>query len=244
MNAMQKITRLEDAREAMYRTLIISAGEEAFALHGYAETRMQEIAADAGISLKTLYHHFPGKDDLYQGIKNVRGQDLLAEIEVTVKTLAQQIQTEPLEVALAGMKTHLTFFMTHPNYLKIILHEGYAWFEERARLGLGQQELWQRGSNVVEGLLQHGIQSGVFVAQTPLQQMTKLISQQQTLLATWVADGMSESIEEVIETARAEFIRFFCVPQVSVRLLTKDGASLKKERPSWAEIATQESCHD
>ena len=41
---------------------------------------MQDIAAEAGISLKTLYASFAGKNEINREIHEVRGGDLVARI--------------------------------------------------------------------------------------------------------------------------------------------------------------------
>lgn len=214
------------AREHMYRDLLVSAGEEIFARYGYDAAHMQDIAAAAGVSLKTVYNYFPGKRELYQEIKSVRGQALLAEVEGVMTGLAARFAKAPLPTILEGMETHLRFFMTHPGYLNIHLLEGYAWFDSQARTG--QEELWQRGRLVIEQLFKFGIEAGLFVPQPPNQLLAHLISLQQTRLATWVADGMQQPIDDVIDVAKAEFVRFFCVPAMANRVLVPDGSRLRE----------------
>ena len=208
----------------MYRDLIIVAGEETFAAHGFDETKMQDIASAAGVSLKTVYKYFPGKQELYQAIKTRRGGELVAEVEQAVGRLAGDFPREPLRVMLTGMETHLRFFMSHPGYLQIILHEGYIWFEQRARQDPGQEELWQRGRQVMEALFSFGIETGLFVPQPVETMVAHLISLQQTRLATWATDGMEDCPEAVISAAQAEFVRFFCVPALASAVLSPDGS--------------------
>jgi len=44
---------------------ILEAAMEVFVLNGYANTRMDDIVAQSGLSKGALYHHYPSKKDLF-----------------------------------------------------------------------------------------------------------------------------------------------------------------------------------
>jgi AcrR family transcriptional regulator len=50
------------------RAVIVDAALKAFLDAGYAETSVNQIAAAAGVSIKTLYRHFESKDDLFSAV--------------------------------------------------------------------------------------------------------------------------------------------------------------------------------
>lgn len=50
------------------RTMIVDAALRAFLESGYAESSVNRIAEDAGVSIKTLYRHFESKDDLFSAV--------------------------------------------------------------------------------------------------------------------------------------------------------------------------------
>lgn len=50
------------------RAVIVEAALKAFLDAGYAEASVNHIAADAGVSIKTLYRHFESKDDLFSAV--------------------------------------------------------------------------------------------------------------------------------------------------------------------------------
>src|SRR5262249_13217196 len=60
----KKNSNLEAARSRMYHDLIFECAERVFAEKGFDESTMQDVAAEAGISLKTLYATFPGKNEI------------------------------------------------------------------------------------------------------------------------------------------------------------------------------------
>ncbi|NPT42321.1 TetR family transcriptional regulator [Paraburkholderia sp. 1N] len=50
------------------RAMIVDAALRAFLENGYAESSVNRIAAEAGVSIKTLYRHFESKDDLFSAV--------------------------------------------------------------------------------------------------------------------------------------------------------------------------------
>lgn len=63
MNAPQKITRSEQKRQD-----IIRAAKRAFLTHGVQGTSMDVLAAEAGVSKRTVYNHFDSKEALFSYI--------------------------------------------------------------------------------------------------------------------------------------------------------------------------------
>lgn len=53
---------------AQRREQILAAATEAFARNGYADTGLEEIAAEAGVSRVILYRHFDSKAELYRAV--------------------------------------------------------------------------------------------------------------------------------------------------------------------------------
>lgn len=53
---------------ARKRAAIVDAALNAFLERGYAESSVNSIAADAGVSIKTLYRHFESKDELFSAV--------------------------------------------------------------------------------------------------------------------------------------------------------------------------------
>lgn len=50
------------------RQAVITAAEQIFLEQGYAAASMDGIAAAAGVSKRTVYNHFPSKQDLFQAV--------------------------------------------------------------------------------------------------------------------------------------------------------------------------------
>ncbi len=50
------------------QAVLVEAALKAFLSSGYAEASVNQIAADAGVSIKTLYRHFESKDELFSAV--------------------------------------------------------------------------------------------------------------------------------------------------------------------------------
>ena len=56
--------RAKNARHEAYRDLVLEAAGSAFALRGVPNTKMEELAEQAGLSLGTLYSVYKGKAEI------------------------------------------------------------------------------------------------------------------------------------------------------------------------------------
>lgn len=67
---------------ARKRAQIVEAALAAFLESGYASASVNRIAADAGVSIKTLYRHYQSKDELFGAVMEAACGRPLAEGEV------------------------------------------------------------------------------------------------------------------------------------------------------------------
>ena len=63
---------------AKRREQILRAAAQAFARAGFAATRLEEVAAEAGVDRVILYRHFDSKADLYRAVLRRAGDRLAA----------------------------------------------------------------------------------------------------------------------------------------------------------------------
>jgi AcrR family transcriptional regulator len=59
-----EILGLRERRKLETRQRLLQAAKEHFEEHGYDDVTVADIAADAGVSVKTLFQHFRSKEDL------------------------------------------------------------------------------------------------------------------------------------------------------------------------------------
>jgi AcrR family transcriptional regulator len=80
------------------RKAILDAGLAVFAAQGFAATKLDDVAAEAGVAKGTIYLHFRDKEDLLQQIVREAVSPVIARLE----TLSQ-LPDVPTAVALGGM---------------------------------------------------------------------------------------------------------------------------------------------
>ncbi|RJF86506.1 TetR/AcrR family transcriptional regulator [Oleomonas cavernae] len=221
----QAAQALRAAKDALSREHILDAAERVFADGGFASARMQDVAREAGISLATLYQFYPGKRELHRAILIARDNEMLEAVLQKVQASLERPQS--MVQMLWVQRAHMQFLLGHTDYLRLILQEGYAWYHAAAQPTSDEQQIWERGIAAIEQVLAWGIAAGHMVGGKGPDQARMVLALQQTRLANWVADGMHEAHDAVIERVQTDFVRFFCRPAVALDLLTEDGAGLK-----------------
>jgi AcrR family transcriptional regulator len=149
----KKNSNLEAARSRMYHDLIFECAERVFSEKGFDECTMQDVAAEAGISLKTLYTTFPGKNEIYAEIQAVRGMAFLER----VRSANEGSAFEKFE---SGLRAFVSFLIEHDAYRKILLREGQAWGLDPA--AENTREYWRAGVSHVAAVLRQGMDEGIF----------------------------------------------------------------------------------
>lgn len=135
----------------MYHELIFEAAEQVFADKGFESGTMQDIAAEGGISLKTLYATFPGKHELYDEIRAARTGQLIEAIAA-----AHDTGDDALESLERGVHAYVEFLVRHENFLRILLRGGLAG---------GARVVEEEGGEGVAnfaGILARGMDEGTF----------------------------------------------------------------------------------
>jgi AcrR family transcriptional regulator len=73
-------TRRRRLPKAERRRVIEDAASRLFAEHGYAETRLDDIAAAAGVTKQLLYQHFPSKKTLHLALLAKHRDEILGRL--------------------------------------------------------------------------------------------------------------------------------------------------------------------
>lgn len=106
MTAPQRLT--DRKREA-----IIQAAISEFRAHGFEITSMDKIAATAGVSKRTVYNHFPSKEELFAEILNQLWARIIAEPSVRYD------REQPLHEQLRQMLREKVQMMADENFLTL-----------------------------------------------------------------------------------------------------------------------------
>ena len=196
--------RMKAERASVYRQVISEAAERVFAEKGTAGSRMDEIAAEAGISLGTLYGVIEGKASLLEQIHHVR----MAEFLACIRT-ARDSHNDTLGAHLAVLREGGRFFLERPDFLRMCSRDGYGW-ASRLPVADGEPNLWDEGASIPRALFESGIADGVYVSDDPDLMVRKMLALKQVELTHWVEIGSHMENEAVLDRLEDQFIRAFC----------------------------------
>ncbi len=125
---------------ASTKRALVDAALERFAVHGYAGTSLDEIVAEARVTKGALYHHFKGKQDLFEAAFMDVEERASAQIRSSIRTIA-----DPWEKALTGLREFLAVTRTEA-YRRIVIQDGPA--------VLGYERYREREESSTFGLVQ------------------------------------------------------------------------------------------
>ncbi len=110
-------SRRLDYSESTRKALVHSA-VELFTRHGYAATSLDAIARRARVTKGALYHHFSGKQALFEAAFDIVEQ-------AAVLRLAEVIDGEgpAWERAIRGIESYIKSCLD-PSYQRLVIHEG------------------------------------------------------------------------------------------------------------------------
>jgi AcrR family transcriptional regulator len=198
--------RLKEERRSVYRRAIVEAAERVFAKKGTEGSRMREIAAEAGISLGTLYDVIDGKESLFFGIHKTRMREFLDCIRD-----ARDAHTETLASHLAVLRQGAEYFLAHPDFLRMCCRDGYGW-ASGLPASAGGSDLWGEGASIPRELFARGTAAGIYVDEDPDLLVRKMLALKQVELSHWVENGMQRDHAVVLDRLENQFIRAFCKP--------------------------------
>jgi len=182
---------------------ILDAAERLFASRGYAETRMQEIAAAARTSLRNVYAVAKGKAEIFRMLHEVRARDLLGQVG---DVLADKSR-DPGDVLMDVIDVVMSFLMEHTDFLDIQLRHGLAWSLRDPEHTLAEaRDTADRG---LETLFRRGIRAGVFLDEGPKTMVASLRALEQVQLAAWLENPRRLGRRAVIERVQAQARRLY-----------------------------------
>ena len=123
---------------ASTKRALVDVATELFTEHGYAGTSLDAIVAGARVTKGALYHHFSGKQALFEAVFERVEADASKSIGKAVRTTR-----DPWEKAVAGLRQFLDI-VQQPAYSRVVIQEGpvvlgyerYREQEERSTFGI------------------------------------------------------------------------------------------------------------
>jgi AcrR family transcriptional regulator len=141
---------------------IAAAALDLFTEKGFAATRMQDVAARAGLAKGTLYLYFPTKEELFFAVVREALLPRLASIEAWVG-----VQTTPAPAVLRGLLEHARTLGRGgvAAIPRLVLAEAG---RNNAIARFYAEEVVARGMRVVAGILARGMARGEFRQVDPM----------------------------------------------------------------------------
>lgn len=73
--------RTQAERRETTRSAVLASAIRLFGRKGFAETSLEEIAADAGVTIRPIYHYFENKLGLFEAAKDVMEERIIETFE-------------------------------------------------------------------------------------------------------------------------------------------------------------------
>jgi AcrR family transcriptional regulator len=126
---------------ASTRKALVGVATDLFARQGYAGTSLDEIVAGARVTKGALYHHFSGKQALFESVFEKVEERAAHDIQKAVRGTK-----DPWAKAQGGLRAFLTV-LQEPAYRRIVIADGpavlgyerYREQEERTTFGIVQE---------------------------------------------------------------------------------------------------------
>lgn len=126
---------------ASTKRALVEVATELFTQQGYAGTSLDAIVAGAKVTKGALYHHFSGKQALFEAVFEKVEADASKSIGKAIRTTK-----DPWEKAVLGLRQFLEI-VQQPAYSRVVIQEGpvvlgyerYREQEERSTFGIVQE---------------------------------------------------------------------------------------------------------
>ncbi|MCY9549715.1 TetR/AcrR family transcriptional regulator [Lysinibacillus xylanilyticus] len=105
-----------DEKKKRKRSTILDAAIKLYSENGFAETKVAEIAKEAGVSFGTVFTYFNSKEELYEAAI----LEPLEEIKPYFIEIEERFKGEPLEIIKEMIDCHVQLFATRSEYLRLI----------------------------------------------------------------------------------------------------------------------------
>ncbi len=176
------------AQGEVTRAALVTSARELFGEQGFAETSMDEIVLQAGVTKGALYHHFQGKEDLFREVFEQ------VQLEVSDKAVAEFLGPDSWEALVNGCDLWLRAHLDD-SVRRIVLQD--------ARAVLGAEEVRvvenKYGAVALRGALRKAMHAGVLERQ-PLRPLALLLMGALSEGCYYIAD------EPDVEVARREVV--------------------------------------
>jgi AcrR family transcriptional regulator len=142
------------ARQARRRDAILAAALEEFSARGFAATRLDDVAARAGVAKGTIYLYFSDKEKLFQELARSMLTPILGALETVPMS---DLPARELAGKIADLFVREVFGTRRKDVIRLIISEGPR-FPKIAEFYY--REVVQRAMTAVGALMQRAVERG------------------------------------------------------------------------------------
>jgi len=158
---------------------LLAAAIELFVEHGFAATRLEDVARRAGVSKGTLYLYFENKEELFKAVVRTSIVPVIGEAESSVAEFDGH-SAELLRKVMLDWWDRIGVNKVS-GIVKLVMAESNN-FPELAKFY--QDEVINRGTRMISSMLERGIARGEFRA-INVTQTTQVLMAPMLMLVTW-----------------------------------------------------------
>ena len=178
---------------------IIEAAVRVFARSGYYNSRVADIAKEAGIASGTIYLYFKTKDEILVTLFREKMAEFVAD-------LRKAIAAEPDAVAKLRrlIALHFQILEENPDLAEVVqveLRQGQKFFRGASSVEVNSY------FSLIGSVLEDGVASGVFRKELPIKAATKTVFGAMDQMATsWVLGKRSYKLSETADAVAEIFL--------------------------------------
>src|SRR5438132_9012336 len=179
---------------------IIDAAIRVFARNGYYNSRVSDIAREAGIASGTIYLYFKTKDDILVTLFREKMAEWVALVQKEVGA-----ERDPLAKIRKIVALHFRMIQDNPELAEVVqveLRQGHKFFR-----GASAHEV-SAYFELIGSVLEEGQAAGVFRDDVPVKLATKVLFGAMDQLATsWVLGKRKHRLTEAADAVATVFLR-------------------------------------
>jgi TetR/AcrR family transcriptional regulator, fatty acid metabolism regulator protein len=179
---------------------ILDAAVKVFAEKGFFQSKVSEIAREAGVADGTIYLYFKNKDDLLISIFEVKMQEVISRFRSAI--LQQNGALAKFECLI---KMHLAEFQANPDLAAVFqveLRQSSRFMRESEKTEL------KRYLDLIGEVLEQGQREGLFRKDLPMGLIKRFIfGTLDEVVSTWVLAGRRYDLEGLAKPITDLFLR-------------------------------------
>ncbi len=179
---------------------IIDAAVRVFARTGYYNSRVSDVAREAGIASGTIYLYFATKDEILVTLFRQKMAEWVASVR---KEIAGE--QDPIAKIRRIVALHFKVLEDNPDLAEVVqveLRQGQKFFR-----GASAQEI-SAYFDVIQGVLEEGIAAGTIRRDLPVKVATKMLFGAMDQLATsWVLGKRAYRLTDAAEAVATLFLK-------------------------------------